>query len=379
MFYVRCEGSVRCCRDCKLIGLTAHWKAINAAVKNHPSTDIILETVESEYDIEDVHFIPMVWSGGGLASLILLYVIAIVVSMYEAKVRRENYYKSNETPRRLRRSKWNSDVERQLPDVIGSRVRRRGTGRKYHALENRMDGDTDDEDEEIYTLRRQDEWTTQPITDNGASSGTAKQQITIGFLALAILVIVLGTLVHAMCTFAYIVALVVGTPQNDTTGQFATKVIEFLRGDILGSKALVKTMSPIWECRIVFTAMVMTLWVSILFIVTVFNTINFSYNKTIEKRQKAFTKLLQSNNMDVDTAKLFVETIDIMKADQCQADEKLFSFNDRKSKGCLSACCGCIFKLMIIVNGLCVLAWLLVCTDIILLYNSTCLIPSECR
>jgi hypothetical protein len=183
-------------------------------------------------------------------------------------------------------------------------------------------------------------------------------------------------MIHILYTFGYAVAMAVGAPQH-ADGRLTSRVVALFRSDAV-TDLVKKTVSPLRECRVMFTAFVMLLCMSVLFYVEFLKSINCGYNKTKNKRDKAMNKMLSSGSMDATTAKIFVETLDIMKEQHCKKDEKMFSFGSARG-GCYSSCCNLLFKVFICFNALCVVAWLLIAIDIILLYKGACMVASECH
>lgn len=371
-FYEICRGSVRCCRDCKLIALAAQWKHVTKVGSNEGGVVKIPMAKKMPHDeLVDVHLKPLTMTSVGLIVLMILYIFTIRVSFFESKMRKLVYYAEDvKMGHREQQSHRRRQIQ-ELPDVAIMRRRR-----KYRNL--------DEQDEEL----QMDEWTDSSDHDNTKygqyhCKTTSKRRLhsaAFAFMCISIPFIILGSAVHSLATFGYTVALVVGAPQHDSLGTVAVSIIKFLGGKEDVNTLAIKTMSPFRECRIVFTAFVMTLCMSILFLVEVLKSINFSYNKVLEKRAKAVNHLMTSKNMDKTTAKIFVQTVDLMKENQCKSDEKMVNFfYNRCNGGCCAACCHCMFKLFIAFNGLCVLTWVLVAIDIILLYNGTCMIASECH
>lgn len=85
--YGFCNGSVRCCRDCKMISFETQWNT-RVANKKSPNDRILVNKVP--YKMIDVHHTPLIHGIVGIVFILLINLVGILTSRLEVRSRHSN-------------------------------------------------------------------------------------------------------------------------------------------------------------------------------------------------------------------------------------------------------------------------------------------------
>lgn len=268
-----------------MLALSSQWEKV---MKNQIENIKLNERTMLPYKLQDVHHAPLVWMSTTLVALIVLYIITCVVAVKECFYRLKSYYQSRKPYNRNKLTGW-VDSQHSRADKIGLlTAMENGEEYDHPSLRKRKSTSFSANPDEMYDTTMAQNYT---LTNKYKK----KQRLPLLISYPCMFILVVGCILHILISLSFLVAMVQGAEHVENVGLEGTlQFVTFLTNptaaaDKSDSKVKV-TLSPLNECRIVFTAMLMTLCTSFVFCIEVMKALNFNYLKAHKTQGKGAEK-----------------------------------------------------------------------------------------